>query len=521
MVRLEEWGTRCVFTKRTSPAKTPVPLLRYWTWRYAMILSIMLLGIGFFGIYWINKNATEQQFEVLEARTQLLADSYSKVALAKIVTITPSSNLKTSVKATPATPLTPTSTDTLAATIMPDIPSDHVVQISGLTNKTEVTQGVTASLPTPIQPANKKEETREIITTKDATWLRVGVPYYEQNAVAGTYYVSTRLNNDLVHTYITIMISIGIITLCGWGIVYVLSRSLTQPLRQLALAAEQISAGNYEPSLPDASRIKEAEISQLIHSFDEMANRLGQLERMRTDLLAGVSHELRTPVTSIRGMIQAVKDGVVSGEDAEEFMQISMDEAKRLQTMVNDLLDFSSMEAGAVHSEKNEMNLSELLDQLVAQVCTLPAFADIEVSTSLETSNLVWIGDESHFKQILLNLLGNSAAAKATRIEIKVEHQNQSNQLAIDVTDNGKGIPKAEAPFIFERYYRGDSKRKKKYGLGLGLTICRLLAKAHNGNVELVRSGPTGTVFRLTLGHSSAPKNFSSESNRSHNPIIS
>lgn len=484
-----------------------------------MILSIMLLGIGFFGIYWINKNATEQQFAVLEARTELLADSYSKVTYSKIVKVAPMTTLQPSVQTTP------TATATLAATIMPDIPSDHVVQISGEADH-QIKQGITTAnpsvtvlLPAPVQPAESKKETREILTLKDATWLRVGVPYYEQNAVAGMYYVSTRLNNDLVHTYITIMVSIGIITLCGWAIVYVLSRSLTQPLRQLALAAEQISAGNYEPSLPDASRIKEAEISQLIHSFDEMANRLGQLERMRTDLLAGVSHELRTPVTSIRGMIQAVKDGVVSGEAADEFMQISMDEAKRLQTMVNDLLDFSSMEAGAVHTEKHTINVSELLDQLLAQVRTLPAFANIEVSISLEHSDLIWVGDESHFKQILLNLLGNSAAAKATRIEIKVEHQ--SDQLTIDVTDNGKGIPDAEAPFIFERYYRGDSKRKKKYGLGLGLTISRLLAKTHGGNVELVRSSQAGTVFRLTLGHCPAPKNFSSESNRSRNPIVS
>ncbi|GED67350.1 hypothetical protein BRE01_10520 [Brevibacillus reuszeri] len=499
-----------MFIKRGSKPKSPVPLLRYWTWRYAMILSIMLLGIGFFGIYWINKNATEQQFAVLEARTQLLADSYSKVAFAKTITISPIATLQPSISMVQSGQAVPTTSTAFAATAMPDIPMDHVVQISNrfnlLTtqpitqNMTAVTPAAKVVLPTPITPANKKMETREIIPTDDATWLRVGVPYYQRNEVAGTYYVSTRLNNDLVHTYITIMISIGIITLCGWGIVYVLSRSLTHPLRQLALAAEQISAGNYEPALPDASRIKESEISQLIVSFDEMANRLGQLERMRTDLLAGVSHELRTPVTSIRGMIQAVKDGVVSGPDADEFMQISMDEAKRLQTMVNDLLDFSSMEAGAVHVEHKEMNVSELLNQMISQMNTLPAFAEIEINASLQPSSLTWIGDESHFKQILLNLVGNSAAAKASTIQILGEQQG--NQLIIDVIDNGKGISDSEAPFIFERYYRGDSKRKKKHGLGLGLTISRLLAKAHHGNVELLQSSPDGTTFRLTLGRS-------------------
>ncbi|UED75338.1 HAMP domain-containing sensor histidine kinase [Brevibacillus sp. DP1.3A] len=513
-----------MFTKRSTSTRTAVPLLRYWTWRYALILSVILFGIGFFGIYWINKAATEQQFEVLEARTELLADSYTKVLLAKSTstssvkiedlaqtTVGVSSQAVTGVTgpASPAIPDTATpaaNTAMIAFRVMPTVPIDHVVQIYDDAGKTfkkdmlnQTTTVTVAQLPTPAQPVDKTKEIREVVATKGATWLRVGVPYYEHNAVAGTYYVSTPLNNDLVHTYITIMVSIGIITLCGWAIVYVLSRSLTQPLRQLAIAAEQISSGNYTPSLPNSSKIKEAEISQLIHSFDDMAKRLGQLERMRTDLLAGVSHELRTPVTSIRGMIQAVKDGVVKGADADEFMQISMDEAKRLQTMVNDLLDFSSMEAGEVFVEKQSIQIDSTLNQIVAQVQTLPSFADVSVTVNPTGPEIVWIGDESHVKQILLNLLGNSAAANATQIEIGVH--NQSDFLSIDVTDNGKGIPESEVPFIFERYYRGDSKRKKKQGLGLGLTISRLLAKAHNGNVELIRTSPEGTTFRLSLAH--------------------
>lgn len=497
-----------------------MPLLRYWTWRYALILSVILFGIGFFGIYWINKAATEQQFQVLEARTELLADSYTKVLLAKS---TSTSSVKvedlaqttaggvsrqavTAVTGPAAIPDTAIPAATIAFRVMPTVPIDHVVQIyddAGKTFKKEMLNQTTttiAKLPTPAQPVDKTKEIREVVAIKGATWLRVGVPYYEHNAVAGTYYVSTPLNNDLVHTYITIMVSIGIITLCGWAIVYVLSRSLTQPLRQLAIAAEQISSGNYTPSLPNSSKIKEAEISQLVHSFEEMANRLGQLERMRTDLLAGVSHELRTPVTSIRGMIQAVKDGVVKGTDADEFMQISMDEAKRLQTMVNDLLDFSSMEAGEVFVEKQSIQIASILDQIIAQVQALPSFTDVSVTVNPTGPEIVWIGDESHVKQISFNLLGNSAAANATQIKIDVH--NQSDFLFIDVTDNGKGIPEPEVPFIFERYYRGDSKRKKKQGLGLGLTISRLLAKAHGGNVELVRTSPEGTTFRLTLAHS-------------------
>lgn len=501
-----------------------------------MILLIMLIGIGLFGIYWIRANTMEQQFEILEARTFLLADSYSKAAqvvpMAKLnatmgttpVMATTIATIATSAvnaaKPSIAGPTKESMSDftpdapyvgnvspaTLTMKVMPSVPLDHVVQIYDESNKqvlsptlNSVTSVTVDTLPNPTPPANDQKESREVIDTKDGTWLRVGVPYYQQQSVGGVYYVSTRLNTDQVQTYIMIMVSIGVITLCGWAIVYVLSRSLTHPLRQLALAAQQVSDGNYRPELPDASRIKESEISQLVHSFDDMTNRLGQLERMRTDLLAGVSHELRTPVTSIRGMIQAVKDGVVTGKEADEFMQISMDEAKRLQTMVNDLLDFTSMEAGALHSESSTVQLTQAIQQMIAQLQTVPAFASITTTVKGPTEHDEWKGDPAHLKQILLNLLNNSASAGATSIAIHVEQLDE--RLRITVTDNGGGIPLEEVPFIFERYYRGDSKRKKKHGLGLGLTICRMLAQANGGNVELLNTSTQGSTFCLTLAN--------------------
>ncbi|WP_301170260.1 HAMP domain-containing sensor histidine kinase [Brevibacillus nitrificans] len=511
-----------MFTKWRFSHKSPVtsvPLLRYWTWRYAMILLVMLFGIGLFGIYWIRENTMEQQFEILEARTYLLADSYAKAAQ-----VVPMEKLKATLAVSPTT-LTTKSIETAAASspapadsaepktsayraaltlkVMPAIPLNHIVQIYDESNKqvinstNRVVDTKISTLPAPVTPDPNPKETREVLTTQDGTWLRVGVPYYQQQAVSGVYYVSTKLNTDLVQTYIVIMVSIGVITLCGWAIVYVLSRSLTLPLRQLAVAAQQVSDGNYRPELPDATSIKESEISQLVHSFDDMTQRLGQLERMRTDLLAGVSHELRTPVTSIRGMIQAVKDGIVTGKEADEFMQISMDEAKRLQTMVNDLLDFTSMEAGAIAKETASVHLASFMHQLVSQWRAVPAYSEVEVTIVVIPEEIVWTCDKAHLTQILLNLLNNSAAAGASSIKIAVEQSK--NNLVIDLEDNGKGIPSEEIPFIFERYYRGDSKRKKKYGLGLGLTICRMLAATNGGDVKLLETSTRGTSFRITL----------------------
>lgn len=136
----------------------------------------------------------------------------------------------------------------------------------------------------------------------------------------------------------TMLISLGLL---GWLVIYLLTKKLSTPIKEVADAAKQIVMGNYDIHLEKDRR--EDEIYELIHSFKEMADRLRQLELMRTELLAGVTHELKTPVTSISGLVQAVKDDIVGGEEAKEFLEICSKETVRLQKMVEDLLDFNSL----------------------------------------------------------------------------------------------------------------------------------------------------------------------------------
>ncbi|MEK0314649.1 HAMP domain-containing sensor histidine kinase [Cohnella sp. 56] len=459
-----------------------VPLLRHWTWRYTLLLLILLIGIGIIGIGWIRDNAIKQQFEVLNARAELLASYYAKSIDEQLAEdISPGKTIR-------------------SMPMMPAIPEQLYVLVY------EFEKGVLRPEGRPGPPELERvppssatdtaERTREVISTKRGKWLRVGIPYMHEGQYAGKYYASMRLDNGFERTYILILAAIGLIALLGWMIVYMLSRSLTRPLRGLALAAGRISDGDYQPELPDATRIKEAEIAQLVHSFVVMSDRLEQLERMRIDLLASVSHELRTPVTSIRGMIQAVKDGVVTGAGADEFMELCMIEAKRLQTMVNELLDFSAMETDTIRPTKEAFELDELIGEVVAQLRTLPLYEGIELLVA-DRPRIVWAGDRMHLKQMLLNLMNNGAAAGAGRIAIEIQHDDAF--VRIDVADDGRGIPAEEEPFIFERYYRGDNRRKKKHGLGLGLPLCQLLAQANGGNVRLLQTSPSGTVFRITL----------------------
>ena len=515
--RLEEWGTVSVFTKHPGKSihnnveakqqATSVSLVRYWTWRYVMILLIMLMGIGLFGMYWLRMSTVEQQFQLLEARSAMMSDSFSKMDdfLQLGTMVSPAHSIE-------KMPLAPTeniplqeSIPSIPSEFVPSIPDGYQFQLFNVSGEmiyyfsnSYAEEGVYLNSPPKQNEVLSGEKTREKVDTQSGKWLRVGVPFYKHNQISGTLYMSAQYNEGrLPQIYGLIVVAFGLISLCGWAVVFVLSRSLTRPLIQLASAAKELSSGNYQPYLPDPNLVKEGEISGLIQAFHEMTERLNQLERMRTDLLAGVSHELRTPITSIRGMLQAIQEGVVTGDKANEFINIGLNEAKRMHVMVDDLLNFSSMESDVIHPEKSQVLLEPLIEEIIKQFHTIQTSVPVQVDLEVLPSNLVCTCDQSHLKQIFLNLLSNSAAAAATII--KITARSTESMITIDISDNGKGITPDEVPYIFERYYRGNSRRKKKQGLGLGLSICRLLAQANGGTIELLQTSSTGTVLQLSF----------------------
>ncbi|MFS0783414.1 ATP-binding protein [Bacillus sp. 1P06AnD] len=344
----------------------------------------------------------------------------------------------------------------------------------------------------------KGENVRKQFERNGVTWQGVVVPLPKPKGDISAIYLSAPVsfnNEKTQQAYFFVCIIILGIAIVEWFVIYLLLKKLIRPMSQLAQAAIQIADGDYTPKLPDAQNIKEQELLQLIHSFKEMTLKLKALEQMRTDLLASVSHELRTPLTSIRGMVQAVNSRVVENEEADEFLQISLDETKRMQRMIDNLLDYSSLEAGVISNNPSIIHFSQLVKSIIQQLCKTPSFQHIKVV--LHANDLEILGDEGQIKQVLINLMMNSAIAGAT--EISFTCTVEDTQILIDVKDNGTGIEQSEIPFIFEKYYRGNSKRKKKNGLGLGLSLCKLLVRVNGGDISLLTTSEKGSTFRLSL----------------------
>lgn len=287
--------------------------------------------------------------------------------------------------------------------------------------------------------------------------------------------------------------------LLGWFVIYMLTRRLVKPIKEVADAAEQLMRGNYDVTFKSNS--KEQEVAQLIATFQEMSSRLKQLESLRTLLLAGVTHELKTPVASISGLLQAVQDKVVDGAESEEFIQLSLKEAQRMHHMVEDLLDFNGFATGALRITNEQIELNAFTREVVHQWrIAQEEHQKLDIQVQSVRDVLPIEGDSGRIQQILINLLNNSLHAGASRGALQLSlYDFSDSHIGIDVTDQGKGIPEEERPFIFERFYRGGVKKHKVRGLGLGLPYSLMLAQAQRGQLFLRESSELGSTFTLTL----------------------
>lgn len=294
---------------------------------------------------------------------------------------------------------------------------------------------------------------------------------------------------DVKQEYRLIIILLVGLGLLGWVVIYLLSKRILKPIQEVAHAATQIREGNYDIELNTSTN--EQEIFELVESFKEMTRRLMQLEQLRAELLAGVTHDLKTPVTSISGLVQAVRDGIVTGVEQQEFLDITLKEVNRLQTMIADLLDFNSLSAGAFSIRPEECNMNELVGKIVRE-WTVTQKQPLSCEVVLPEKTIYRVTDPLRLQQIMINVLNNAYQALDGGV-ITVSLSEDS----VEIADTGTGIPIEEQPYIFERFFRGEKKKLKVRGLGLGLPFSKMLAKALGADLLLKESSNEGSTFSI------------------------
>lgn len=275
-----------------------------------------------------------------------------------------------------------------------------------------------------------------------------------------------------------------------------LSRGIISPLRRMMSASQRIAAGHYEERVETSGT---DELAQLAGRFNQMAEKLEEVESMRRRLIGDVTHELRTPLTAIKGSMEGLIDGVLPATD-ETFRQIQQ-EADRLNRLVDDLQELSRVEAGAYSLEKRPLDVSTLVKTVTKRLRPQFDQKGVRLISSVPEGSMHVLVDEDRIIQVLTNLLANAlhytpAGGAATLSAIQADRE-----IRISVEDTGLGISAEHLPLIFDRFYRVDKSRSRMQGgSGIGLTIAKHLVEAHGGRIWAESAGEgLGSRFTFSL----------------------
>jgi two-component system, OmpR family, phosphate regulon sensor histidine kinase PhoR len=235
--------------------------------------------------------------------------------------------------------------------------------------------------------------------------------------------------------------------------------------------------------------------------------RLKRLETMRRDFVANVSHELKTPITSIKGFVETLLGGALdSPEDSKRFLKIVASQADRLNAIIEDLLVLSRLEQDAetVGIVIEDSGLKPILEMAI-QACALKASEKkIRVNLNCPESIHSRINPQL-LEQAVINLVDNAVKYSLPSTQVQVDVSSDNGEIAVAVTDEGRGIAKEHFPRLFERFYRVDSDRSREMGgTGLGLAIVKHIAQVHGGSVSVDSSVGKGSIFRIHLPASHA-----------------
>lgn len=292
-----------------------------------------------------------------------------------------------------------------------------------------------------------------------------------------------------------LLMIVGIFSLLfSFIMAFVLAKRISHPIAKTSEIAKQIASGNYDIEFEGQTKTKE--LDNLVTSINYLANVLAKQEKLRKQLTADVAHELRTPLTTLGSHLEAMIEKV--WEPTTERLKSCHEEILRLGKIVMDLENLERVESDNLKLNKTSIDLLGLTHS----VCVT---FDGELSNKnlkLEIDGTVSIVsiDKDRFSGVITNLLSNAVKYTPDGGKIRILVKDFADKCIFVIEDNGMGIPEAELPFIFERFYRADKSRNRKTGgAGIGLAIVKSVVTAHGGSITAHNRTQGGCIIVIKL----------------------
>jgi signal transduction histidine kinase len=286
---------------------------------------------------------------------------------------------------------------------------------------------------------------------------------------------------------------------------YLLAASMAQSLSLLQKGAQRLARGDFSARV---HLTEMDELSDVAEAFNRMGDELQksfarqkELEQARRDLIAAVSHDLRTPLTSIRAMIEALADGVVTEPaTVQRYYGTIRSQTENLSGLINDLFELSQLETGQIQLAIEAVNLNDLLSDVVESMQAQAGAKGISLKAIFSEDLPLIKGELNKIQRVIYNLVQNAIRHTPTSGSISLATQVVPEGVQVEVADTGEGIAPEDLPHIFDQFFRGEKSRSRETGgAGLGLAIAKRIVEAHHGQIWVESQVGRGTRFRFVL----------------------
>ncbi|MDP4179905.1 MAG: HAMP domain-containing sensor histidine kinase [Bacillota bacterium] len=287
---------------------------------------------------------------------------------------------------------------------------------------------------------------------------------------------------------------------------YSFSNSILKPILRLKSAASEISCGNLAHEVIEEGQ---GEIRELCRSFEQMRLKLkesvytqAKYDENRKMLVSSISHDLKTPITSIKGYVEGILDGVAnSPEKVEKYLKTIYSKAVQVDSMIDDLLLHSKLDLKQMPFNFEQSDIYTFFRHCIEEIEPEMEKANIKIELkNLLPEHRFLVIDRAQIRRVVLNIMDNSKKYmnKENGI-IEITLRETDSTIIVEIKDNGSGIPKGDMPHIFDKFYRADTARSTKAGSGLGLAIAKQIVEGHSGKIWCISKDNEGTSILFSL----------------------
>lgn len=346
--------------------------------------------------------------------------------------------------------------------------------------------------------SNRMEYRKKILKGNDNSKLGTYIkPIYSNDQLDGYIIMIEKEMINAKHTIIIIWVAVILAVIVAAAIVkYFAQLLVVEPIEEINNAAKRLAKGDVTKRV---EVIGNNEIGELAQAFNSMAQSIEESDNIRKEFISNVSHELRSPITSIRGFIGGILDGVIPRDRENYYLKIVYDEIDRLARLVNDLLDISAMEAGKFNLNISEFDINQTVSLCILNLESKIKNKNLNVKAIFHEKRCFAIGDRDRILQVITNLLENAIKYSNDNGQIEVNITNKGDKIFVSIFNSGEIISEEDINHIWDRFYKSDKSRTNKISTGLGLSIVRLILSQHNQDIWVNNVDDKGVKFTFTL----------------------